>query len=81
MTPRTTAAAKDLDQNLPDWKLAYRIPEAAAATGLGESTIWKRIAAGKLTARRDGAVTLIERAELQRYVHELPKVQPGAKEK
>lgn len=78
MTPRTMAAAKKLDQTMPDWKIAYRIPEAAAATGLGVSTLWKKIAAGKLTARRDGGVTLIERDELQRYVRELPAIEKKA---
>lgn len=64
---------------MPDWKLAYRVPEAAAATGLGESTIWKKISEGRLVARRDGAATLIERDELQRYIRSLPAVQPGKK--
>lgn len=72
------AAAKDMEGTIPDWKLAYRVPEAAAATGLGESTIWKKISEGKLMAKRDGAATLIEREELQRYLRSLPKVQPGA---
>jgi excisionase family DNA binding protein len=58
--------------HFPDWKLAYRIDEAAAATGYGESTLWRKIAEGKLVARKDGGVTLIEREELLRYIRSLP---------
>lgn len=72
MSPNAHAAAKEMEQTMPDWKLAYRVPEAAAATGFGESTIWKKIKDGKLTARRDGNVTVIERTELQRYLQSLP---------
>jgi excisionase family DNA binding protein len=61
---------------LPDWKLAYRIEEAAAATGYGESTLWKKIAAGKLRAKKDGAMTIVQRDELQRYLDELPDLVP-----
>jgi excisionase family DNA binding protein len=79
MTPRAHAAALEMEQQrLPDWKLAYRMPEAAAATGLGESTLWKRIAEGKLVAKKDGNATLIERVELQRFIGGLPLV-PASK--
>ena len=74
MTARTHEAAKDMEAaRFPDWKMAYRIPEAAAAIGLGESTIWKRIKDGAIRAKRDGAVTLIERGELTRYLQNLPE--------
>ncbi len=58
--------------NLPDWKLAYRIDEACAATGFGRSALFERIREGKITARRDGKFTLIERDELIRYIRSLP---------
>lgn len=71
MSP-AAAAAKELEaRGLPDWKLAYRVPEAAAATGIGESTIWKRIKAGKISPKRDNGLTLITRAELLRYLDSL----------
>lgn len=65
---------------LPDWKLTYRIDEACAATGYGRSALFERIRDGKITARRDGKFTLIEREELVRYIKSLPtsKVEPSA---
>jgi hypothetical protein len=60
-----------------DWKIAYRMWEAAAATGFGESTLWKKVAEGKLEARRDGKATVVERDELVRYIRSLPKVRPS----
>ena len=79
MTRRSAArAAKEMErEGFPDWKLSYRVPEAAAATGLGESTVWKLLDAGKLAARKDGKATLIERAELQRYITSLPTREPA----
>jgi excisionase family DNA binding protein len=78
MNQRTHAAAVAMEEErLPDWKLAYRIPEAAAAAGMGESTLWKKISEGKLRAKKDGAVTVIKRQELQRYIDELPDVVPS----
>jgi len=78
MNARAHSAANAMEaQRLPDWKLAYRVHEAAAATGFGESTLWKKIAEGKLKARRDGAVTIITRKELERYLDDLPEVIPS----
>lgn len=53
-------------------KLAYRIPEAVAATGISRSGIYELIKSGRLRVRKVGARTLIERAELERMVRELP---------
>jgi excisionase family DNA binding protein len=78
MNGRAHTAAVEMEvEKLPDWKLAYRIPEAAAATGFGESTLWKKIAEGKLKAKKDGQVTIIKREELTRYLDELPDVAPS----
>jgi excisionase family DNA binding protein len=80
MSKRAAMAASQMEQaQLPDWKLAYRMDEAAAATGYGESTLWRKISEGKLVARKDGGVTLIEREELLRYVRSLPTVRPRTK--
>ena len=74
MTPRTQAAARDMeDQNLPDWKLAYSVDEAAAATSYGESTIRLKIAQGEIEARKDGEKVIILREDLVRHLRSLPK--------
>lgn len=55
MNTRTLAAAKDMEaQRVPDWKLAYTIPELAAATGYGETTLHEAISEGRLVAHTDG---------------------------
>ncbi|HEX3809564.1 MAG TPA: hypothetical protein VHW02_07655 [Rhizomicrobium sp.] len=59
--------------NLPDWKLAYRIDEAAVAIGLSRSALFERIGDGRISARKDGKITLIERVELDRYLKSLPR--------
>jgi excisionase family DNA binding protein len=53
-------------------KLAYSIPEAAEATGLSRSILYLALKAGKLIARKAGARTVIEDAELRRYLANLP---------
>lgn len=59
---------------LSEGKLAYRIEEAADATGLGRTTLYRRIKAGRLTARKDGKLTLILREDLQAYLDGLPAI-------
>lgn len=77
MTPRTQAAARDMEaDHLPDWKLAYSVAGAAAATDYGESTIRLKISEGLIEARKDGEKTVILRDELVRYFHSLPIVKP-----
>ncbi len=60
------------DDGLPDWKLAYRVDEACAATGYGKSKMWELIRAGKVKAKKDGGITIIRRADLQAYIDGLP---------
>ena len=69
------SAAKDLEAHLPDWKLAYRIDEAVAATGIGRTKLYEIIKAGKIETRRAEGMTIILRDELQRYLHSLPLTQ------
>ena len=57
---------------LPEWKLAYRIPEACAAIGYKRSKLYELIKAGRLAVRKDGACTIIFRSELERYLNGLP---------
>jgi excisionase family DNA binding protein len=52
--------------------LAYTILDAAKASGLGRTTIYALIAAGRLEARKAGARTLIPADSLRRYLASLP---------
>ena len=56
-------------------KLAYSIPEAVAATGLGRSLIYDDIATGALKARKRGSRTIIMVDELRRYLTALPEME------
>lgn len=78
MTPRTAAAAKDMDREFPNWKLAYRVDEAAAATGMGESTLRRKISLGLLKARKDGQATIILAEDLKAYLASLPELERAA---
>jgi excisionase family DNA binding protein len=49
-------------------RLAYRVAEAAQATGLGERTIWRAIATGELPAVKHGRATLILAATLETWL-------------
>ncbi len=57
---------------LPNWKLAYRVPEACAALGYKRSKLYEIIKAGRLAIKKDGACTIILRTELERYLNSLP---------
>jgi excisionase family DNA binding protein len=70
--PRTGAK---LDS--PGWKLAYRIPEACAATGYKRSKLYEIIKAGKIAILKDGSCTLILRSELERYLNSLRPARIG----
>ncbi len=52
--------------------LAYTILDAAKASGLGRTTIYELISAGKIEARKAGARTLIPADSLRRYIASLP---------
>lgn len=56
---------------LPAWKLAYRVPEACAATGYKRSKLYQIIKDGKIAIKKDGSCTLILRSELERYLNSL----------
>lgn len=55
-----------------DPPLAYSPARAAQVVGRSETRIFRLIAAGKLTARKDGSATVIERDELARWIKTLP---------
>lgn len=46
-------------------KIAYSVPEAAAAIGVGKSTVWKLIQEKRLPIVKLGARTLIRREALE----------------
>lgn len=54
--------------------LRLEVPEAAGALRISRATLYKRIAAGELTAQKDGKRTFVTVTELQRYV---ARLQPG----
>lgn len=53
-------------------KLAYTVNEACAATGIGRTSLYEEIRAGKLVARKRGATTLILAIDLDAYLAALP---------
>jgi excisionase family DNA binding protein len=62
---------------LPDTPFAYSPKEFGELIGAGESTIFKRIAQGRLRAVKDGRmVPRILRADAEAYLASLPAVTP-----
>jgi len=57
-------------------KLAYSIEEAVEVTGIGRSSLYLDIAAGRLVARKRGTRTIILTADLAAYLAALPPAQP-----
>lgn len=55
----------------PVERLAYTPAEAAEAMGMGESTIFKLIREGELTAVRYGTRTLVRKEELAAFLDRL----------
>lgn len=58
-------------------KLAFRLAEACEATGVSRSTMNRLLAAGEIRARKVGRATVIERAELERYLSTCPPAEYG----
>ncbi|RIK16416.1 MAG: ethanolamine utilization protein EutA [Acidobacteria bacterium] len=55
-------------------RLLHPIPDAATVLGIGRSTLYELIAAGKIRTVKIGRRTLIAQDELERYVRELGQV-------
>ena len=53
-------------------KIAHTIPQAIDFSGLSRSVIYEALKEGKLHARKAGRRTLIEDAELRRFIGSLP---------
>lgn len=52
--------------------LAISIAEAVRMVGLGRTSLYAAIAAGKLTTKKAGRRTLIETTALRRFIDTLP---------
>lgn len=55
-----------------DETLAYTIPDASAATGIGRTTLYYLIGEGKIEARKVGNRTIIPADSLRAYIASLP---------
>lgn len=53
-------------------KLAFTIPEAIKATGIGRTALYEEIKAGNLRARKRGSQTLILADDLHEFLTGLP---------
>jgi excisionase family DNA binding protein len=53
--------------------LAYTIPEACKASGLGRTSLYKLISAGQLPCRKHGTRTLILESDLRAFLEGLPE--------
>ena len=56
-------------------QLGFSIKEAVLASGIGRDMIYAAIRGGQLKARKVGRRTLILRADLEAYLHDLPELQ------
>jgi hypothetical protein len=53
-------------------RVAMRIERAAESTGLSRTRLYGAIKSGELAAKKAGRVTIVEVAELTRWISELP---------
>jgi excisionase family DNA binding protein len=51
-------------------KLAYTVPEAAKAIGVGRTTMWKEVRNGTLPSFKWGGRVLIRREDLQASINQ-----------
>jgi excisionase family DNA binding protein len=58
--------------------LAYSIPAACKAAGVGRTKIYEALASGALRARKNGAKNLILRADLEHWLEALPTEKAAA---
>lgn len=58
--------------NIPS-KLAYAIPELAAAVGVGRTKIYEEIKAGRLRVTKCGGRTIITASQAQAWLASLPQ--------
>jgi excisionase family DNA binding protein len=53
---------------------AFRVEEFCRRFGVGRTTVYEEINAGRLVAKKRGTRVLIERSEARRWFSNLPKV-------
>ena len=58
--------------------IAFTIPDAAKAAGLGRTTIYELIGAGHIEARKAGGRTLVVANSLRHYIAGLPPAKIAA---
>ncbi|WP_225706119.1 helix-turn-helix domain-containing protein [Bradyrhizobium cenepequi] len=58
-------------------KLAFTIQEAVLVSSLGQTSLYKAIKDGQLTARKYGTRTIITRADLTTFLANLPPTSPA----
>ena len=58
--------------------VGFTVVQAAQVAGVGRSTLYQALAAGKLRARKLGRRTLILEHELRAWLEELPPYQADA---
>ena len=77
MPRRARSSGQEMQPATPS--LAYPPAQAAKVVGRSHTRIKKAIREKELTARKDGRATLIEHAELQRWLASLPTIgrEPG----
>jgi len=71
-------SAADVKPTIPFEPLSLSPSGAAAFTGYSKRTIYRMLAAGTITGRRDGAKTLIDGASLRAHWRSLPTYVAGA---
>ncbi|GLS37227.1 hypothetical protein GCM10010869_28200 [Mesorhizobium tianshanense] len=62
---------------MSDEKLSFTVKEAVRATGLSETTLYRRFKSGALIPRKSEGRTLILRTDLERYLNSLPEAPSG----
>jgi excisionase family DNA binding protein len=65
-------AKRDAPFRLAVEKLGLTVPEAAALSSLGQTSVYKAIREGRLRVRKYGTRTIITRADLMSFLENLP---------
>lgn len=56
-----------IERSQPE-RLAYRVSEAAEALAISRSRFYELVSEGRIQVLKEGARTLVRRAELERYL-------------
>jgi len=67
-------ATNETDSERPDLVEAVAVPleRVPSLTGLSRTRIYGAAASGRLTVRKDGKSSIVELAEVRRYINSLP---------